>query len=123
MKTSKPLSMNFAFGFAERGKLGRPLKIKGGHMIGKSYKDIYEELEKDPEYWKEGLILEFADLLWVEAFEVQKLSRKELAAKIGISTGYLTKILRGNAHFDFTLLARISLALGKEIEFKFKEHK
>jgi len=80
----------------------------------RSYREFIEQAEGSPEYWIEGAILEFTEEL-SRAMASEKISRAELARRIGASPAYITKVLRGNANFTLASMVKLSRALGHEL--------
>jgi len=80
----------------------------------RSYREFIERAEGSPEYWIEGAILEFTEEL-SRAMASEKISRAELARRIGASPAYITKVLRGNANFTLASMVKLSRALGHEL--------
>jgi transcriptional regulator with XRE-family HTH domain len=79
--------------------------------MSKSFADLLREAESREEYWVADAVHGFAEDL-VRAMERQQVSRTQLAAKLGASPAYITKILRGNANFTLRSMVRIARALG-----------
>ena len=79
-----------------------------------SFKDLFEEARQHGDYWTEGLILEFIEELsrWMNE---RKISRSALAAKIGHSPAYITKVLRGDANFTAATMTKLARAVGAEV--------
>ena len=67
--------------------------------------------------WTERAVLRATEEICL-AMEREKISRAELARRLGTSPAYVTKVLRGKANFTLATLARIAYAL--EGEFKFR---
>ncbi len=70
------------------------------------------------------------DALWLAAqflspiqakIEAQGISRKELAAQIGTSTGWLTQVFRGDKIPSFELIVKLQKALNLEFEVRLKQ--
>ena len=80
----------------------------------RSYREFIERAEGSPEYWIEGAILEFTEAL-SRAMASEKVSRAELARRIGASPAYITKVLRGNANFTLASMVKLSRALDHEL--------
>ncbi|PYQ64813.1 MAG: hypothetical protein DMF53_06710 [Acidobacteria bacterium] len=64
-------------------------------MSKKSFSALFEAAECHDEYWTERAIIEFTEALsrWMEA---KRVSRAKLAAAIGVSQPYISKVLKGN---------------------------
>jgi transcriptional regulator with XRE-family HTH domain len=80
-----------------------------------SFKGLFEEARQHDDYWTEGLIIEFTEELsrWMRE---RKLSRSALAARIGHSPAYVTKVLRGNANFTAATMTKLARAMGAEVK-------
>lgn len=85
-------------------------------MKARSFRQLYEQAERDPAYWTELAILEVAEEIYT-AMQRAGVSRAELARRLGTSPAYVTKILRGSANFTLESLARLAHALGGEFKF------
>jgi len=79
-----------------------------------SFKQLFEEARQHDDYWTEGLIVDFTEELarWMKE---KKVTRSELAARIGHSPAYITKVLRGNANFTAATMAKLAKAVGAEV--------
>ena len=80
----------------------------------RSFKQLFEAARQHDDYWTEGLIVEFTEELarWMKE---KKISRSELAARIGHSPAYVTKALRGNANFTAATMAKLAKAVDAEV--------
>lgn len=78
------------------------------------FQRMVAEAEATPEFWAEGAILEFTEALWAR-IEEEKVSRAELARRLGTSKAYVTKVLGGNANFTLYSLAKLALAVGAKV--------
>jgi hypothetical protein len=63
-----------------------------------TFRSLLEEARKSPEYWVERAMLEFTEEL-IGLMESKKISRAELARRLGRNPAYMTKILRGSTNF------------------------
>lgn len=72
------------------------------------------EFDNDPDYWAEGLKLDFAEEVG-RLMEEQKVSRAELARRLGTSPAYVTKILHWTANLTLTSMSKIALAFGSRV--------
>ncbi|HEX3556093.1 MAG TPA: helix-turn-helix transcriptional regulator [Thermoanaerobaculia bacterium] len=84
----------------------------------RSFKQLFEEGRQHDDYWTEGLVIQFAEELarWMKEKEV---SPDELAARIGHSPAYVTRVLRGSVNLNVTVMAKIARALGAEVRIHF----
>ncbi|HXU33217.1 MAG TPA: helix-turn-helix transcriptional regulator [Thermoanaerobaculia bacterium] len=78
------------------------------------FQKMVAEAEATPDFWAEGAILEFTEALWAR-MEEEKVSRAELARRLGTSKAYVTKVLGGNANFTLHSLAKLALAVGGKV--------
>ena len=85
-------------------------------MIEKAawYEEMRREFDNDPEYWAEGLKLDFAEEVG-RLMEEQNVSRAELARRLGTSPAYVTKILHWTANLTLTSMSKIALAFGSRV--------
>jgi transcriptional regulator with XRE-family HTH domain len=83
-------------------------------MTKKSFAALFEAAERHDEYWTEPAIIEFTEALsrWMEA---KKVSQAELAAAIGVSQPYISKVLKGNANFTLATMTKLAHALGARV--------
>src|SRR5215210_5924980 len=79
-----------------------------------TFKALFEEARQHDDYWTEGLIIEFTAELsrWMGE---RKISRSALAARIGHSPAYVTKVLRGDANFTAATMTKLARAMGAEV--------
>ncbi|MCX6841061.1 MAG: helix-turn-helix transcriptional regulator [candidate division WOR-3 bacterium] len=85
-------------------------------MIEKAkwYEEMRKEFDNDPEYWAEGLKLDFAEEVG-RLMEEQKISRAELARRLGTSPAYVTKILHWTANLTLASMSKIALVFGSRV--------
>jgi ribosome-binding protein aMBF1 (putative translation factor) len=76
-----------------------------------TFDDDLQWARRQPEYWAEKLKLEAADAV-VDALERSRVSRAELARRMGTSPAFVTKILRGHHNWSLETLAKAGVALG-----------
>jgi transcriptional regulator with XRE-family HTH domain len=70
--------------------------------------------QRDPEYWAEELKLEFAEEVG-RLMAARKMSRADLARRLGTSPAYVTRILRWTANLTLESMAKIALALDARV--------
>lgn len=85
----------------------------------RGFREFFERAENDPAYWVEGAILDFTEEL-CRVMKEKKISRVELARRLGTSPAYITKVLRGNANFTLASMVKLSRALGSELHLRLK---
>ncbi len=85
-------------------------------MIERSerFEKMSRECQRDPEYWAEGLKLEFAEEVG-RLMDAKNMSRADLARKLGTSPAYVTRILRWTANLTIESMAKIALALDARV--------
>lgn len=83
-------------------------------MSKKSFATLFEAAERHDEYWTERAIAEFTEDLsrWMEA---RKISQAELAAAIGVSQAYISKVLKGNVNFTLATMTKLARAVGATV--------
>ena len=83
-----------------------------------SEKTLLEEYLEDPEFAKlmaqEDLILEVTETL-CELLEKEKISRKELAERLGKSKGFISQLLNGGRNLTLRTVADILHVLGYKV--------
>lgn len=72
------------------------------------------EFQNDPDYWAEALKLDFAEEVG-RLMEEKKVSRAELARRLGTSPAYVTKILHWTANLTLQSMSKIALALDSRV--------
>ncbi len=84
-------------------------------MSEPTFKALFDEARRHPDYRYEGTILDFTEALF-DAMDRQGISRAELARRLGTSQAYVTRVLRGNANFTLKTMSKLALALEMELE-------
>ena len=77
---------------------------------------LIADIKASSEYWGEMARIDFAQLLNDEMHK-QKMSQKQLAAKLGVSSVYIHKILAGTSTCSLKQMTRLMFALGKRLRF------
>lgn len=80
-----------------------------------SFEHLFELAAEQEEFWTATAIMEFTEELsrWMEQ---NRVSRSELAARIGVSAPYITKILKGNVNFTIDTMVRLARAVGANLQ-------
>jgi transcriptional regulator with XRE-family HTH domain len=78
------------------------------------YREFAAKAEASLDYNLDGPITEFIEDVW-SLMEEQKVSRAELARRLGTSRAYVTKLLGGNANFTLQTMVKVAMALGGQI--------
>lgn len=82
--------------------------------MAKTWRELFEAAERNPAYWAEGAWLEFTEEL-LGLMEAQKVTRAELARRIGVSPAYITKVFRGTVNLTLETMSRLALAVGASV--------
>jgi transcriptional regulator with XRE-family HTH domain len=80
-----------------------------------SFDHLFELAAGQDEFWTATAIMEFTEALarWMEQ---NRISRSELAARIGVSAPYVTKILKGNVNFTIGTMVKLAGAVGASLQ-------
>jgi antitoxin component HigA of HigAB toxin-antitoxin module len=78
------------------------------------FRRFVQEAESSVDYWADGPITEFIEDVW-RLMEEQKVSRAELARRLGSSRAYVTKLLGGNANFTLQTMVKVAMAFGAQV--------
>ena len=76
--------------------------------------EIYAWAEQSDDYWLESAKLAFTEEV-VKLMDKRKITRRDLASRIGRTPAYITKILRGNNNFTLETMVTLSRALGMSL--------
>ncbi|HSD47184.1 MAG TPA: helix-turn-helix transcriptional regulator [Pyrinomonadaceae bacterium] len=76
-----------------------------------NFQDFVQTIKRSEAYDKEVARAEISDQI-SRLMALQKISRAQLASRLGKSRAYVTKILQGNANFTIDSLVQIGRALG-----------
>ena len=72
------------------------------------------QYEDDPDYILEGLLWDINEDI-AGAMERKRISRADLARRLGSSPAYVTQLLRGKRNLTLKSLTRVATALGLEV--------
>jgi len=81
-------------------------------------RQFIEENQHTPEFEVEGLLLDLNAQI-SSAMQVHDVSRSELAARLGTSRAYVTKLLDGQENMTLKTLVRVANALEMKVDAKF----
>lgn len=84
-------------------------------MSARSFKELFEEAEKHPEFHKELAILEFTEELW-RVMQEQGVTGTQLGRRIGSSQAYISRVLNGGANFTLGSMTKLARGLGVELK-------
>jgi|ERR1043166_2693609 transcriptional regulator with XRE-family HTH domain len=82
-----------------------------------SFEEFFEQAEAHPDYWEELAKLEFTREV-TAAMDRQGVSRTELARRLQVRPGMVTRLLTGNNNFELATMVRLAFALG----YRFRSH-
>jgi transcriptional regulator with XRE-family HTH domain len=81
----------------------------------------YEELMESPEFRRlyaiEGLVTEASEFI-AQLMQHQKVTKAELARRLGKSRAYVTQMLSGKANLTIRTLAEVAYALGAQVKLE-----
>ena len=86
-------------------------------MKKKSFKELIDEAKERDTYWAASMILDFTEGLH-KIMEANKITRSDLARRLGVSPAYITKVLRGNVNFTIDSMVRLVRAAGGEVHIQ-----
>lgn len=79
-------------------------------MAEKTFRGLMDQARQSDAYWSARAVYEFTEDV-VRLMEQRGLTKSELAARLGCSPAYVTKILRGNANFTVDSMVRLARAV------------
>jgi|SRR6185312_1885688 len=85
-----------------------------------AYRQMFEEAEASVDYWLAGPVTDFTEDL-CRLMKEKKISRAELARRIGSSRPYVTKLLSGSANFTLTTMVKLAMAVGGALRVHISE--
>jgi transcriptional regulator with XRE-family HTH domain len=88
--------------------------------MAKSFKELFAAAKQSADYWAEIAAIDFtADInRKMKALEV---SRSDLAARIGTSPAYVTKIMNGTTNFTLKSMVTLAHALGQKVKITIED--
>jgi transcriptional regulator with XRE-family HTH domain len=75
---------------------------------------LIDKYKEDREFRLEGLILDFTEKI-VSKMEEMKITRAELAKRLGVSKAFISKLLNGNPNLTIKSMMSIADALGCDL--------
>lgn len=88
---------------------------------GSRYESAFKDAVKSPEYWLEDVRISFLDAI-LKAMETKRVTRKELAERLGKSQAYVSRTLNAGAlNFTVKTMVNLSLALGLKLSLAFED--
>ncbi len=83
----------------------------------KTFDDLYRQAKAHDDYWIADAVQAFTERVF-QLMEEQKITRSELARRLGTSPAYVTKILRGNANFTLASMVKLARVLGTDLRIE-----
>ena len=83
-------------------------------MSPASFKHLFDEARRDPDFYKELAILEFTEELY-RIMQEKEVSHTELGRRISSSQAYVSRVLNGGANFTLATMTKLGAALGMEL--------
>ncbi len=95
------------------------MKIK---KPSKSFKEMFEQARKSPDYHKQYAILEFTEAV-IRIMKEKKITFKKLSQKTNVQAYYLKKMMEGHeGYFTLDFMVKIAMALGCRLEIKLEDN-
>lgn len=85
--------------------------------IAEEFQAMLTEMKATPEYWQEAARAEVSDEIF-RMMQAQKVSKAELARRLGTSRAAVTQMLKGNGNMTVDKLARVAFVLGYQFRSK-----
>ena len=82
-----------------------------------SFDQFFEKAERRPQYWEELAKLEFTREA-IAQMDAQDISKGELASRLEVRPGMVTRLLSGRNNFELSTMVRMAMALN----CRFKSH-
>jgi len=88
---------------------------------GSRFRKAFEAARETVEYWMEHVRLDFTQEI-TEAIKSKNISQKDIAARMGKSEAYISKIMNSNStNFTLKTMVQLCLALGSRITIKIED--
>jgi transcriptional regulator with XRE-family HTH domain len=91
--------------------------------MDKTFGDLLRSAEQSPSYWMQVALLEFLQSLDAMMEAKGRLSRKELADRIGVSPATLSRWLNGNENITVSTMCRLATAMGAAVHIHVADNK
>ncbi len=82
-----------------------------------TFRELFQAARKSLTYKVEGAIIEFTEQI-CERMLAMKMSKAELASKLGSSAPYITKLLKGGTNFTLESMVKVSDALDSDVRIE-----
>lgn len=84
------------------------------------FNSVINEYENDIDFQLEGVLIDINEQI-IKLMIEKKMTRKNLADKLGCSKAYITRILQGNHNVTMKTLLQIAMALDVEFSLNYQE--
>lgn len=84
------------------------------------YRQLLDRAESSPDYWREAAVIQFTEGL-CRRMEEKKISKAELARRMGTSRAYVTRLLGGEANFTLGTMVKLALAVDGSLQVRIAE--
>jgi transcriptional regulator with XRE-family HTH domain len=81
------------------------------------YRQLLDRAESSPDYWREAAVIQFTEGL-CRRMEEKKISKAELARRMGTSRAYITRLLGGEPNFTLGTMVKLALAVDGSLEVR-----
>lgn len=79
--------------------------------MSKSFSDLLQKAAQSDAFWISRVLSEFTRAVTEAMKSQQNMSRKDLAAKLGVRPSFITKVLAGDANLTFRTAVRLARAV------------
>ncbi len=76
--------------------------------------NLLDASKRENTYWEEMAILNFTEAL-LDRIEEMGIAKQDLAAKLGVSPGYVTKLIGGQNNFTLRTMVKVARAVDSEL--------
>lgn len=88
---------------------------------GSRFRKVFESARETVEYWMEDVRLDFNQAI-TEAIKSKNIPQKDIAARLGKSEAYVSKIMNSNStNFTLKTMVQLCLALGSKVTIKIED--
>lgn len=78
------------------------------------FSKLLEQAKTGDAYWADKIVQIFTEEL-SQKMQQEKISKKDLAERLGTSPAYVTKVMRGNANFTVETMVKIANSLDMQL--------
>lgn len=81
----------------------------------RTFEDIVQKARQHESYWVEAALYDFTETV-CGLLEDSGMTRTELAQKLGVTSAYITKLLRGDANVTIKTMVRLARVFGRQLQ-------